>query len=480
MKKHLLYAVICVAIFFVNRNTVIGQSLAASPKEAVEMYGDVYLGEINGRLQKFEHDITSTISGFLKKIHRRNKALRKKIDAAADTLDHFQRAAEMLLNNASKPTTINATKIYMPYLDTVRTSLAFINNLREGIPLNNLIAANNMRLLELANDKLASIEKFKALLAGQKQWLSRLGDKYKKDAMKHLASLAKEYYYLGQKINTYKEILSDPSRVEEHMLAILRELPAFQAFLKENSILAGLFHIPAGDPSQLNGLQTREMVKAILTERTSFSSIDAKGIMAGHLQDAKSKMDQLKQKFGANNNMEDIPDFKSKSVRSKTFLQRVELGSDIKFSGSSHSLPVRSEVTLSAGYKFSDRISMGFGFTHRLGLGEGFRKIAFTQEGIGFSSYYRMQMKGNLFISGGWEQNYFNSFYTISNIPDRGWKSSALLGVGKKTAFGKSFLRGKWGHERTKSATITLLYDFLYKRAQPQTEALKVRFGFAF
>jgi hypothetical protein len=58
----------------------------------------------------------------------------------------------------------------------------------------------------------------------------------------------------------------------------------------------------------------------------------------------------------------------------------------------------------------------------------------------------------------------FSSINSIKNLEL--WQKSALLGLMKKYSVGK------------KSGNIQLLYDFLATHEVPQSQALKIRFGF--
>src|SRR5258708_19829221 len=55
---------------------------------------------------------------------------------------------------------------------------------------------------------------------------------------------------------------NNPEQLEQKALSLLNQLPAFQTFMKKNSQLAGLFHVPGnyGSSGSLSGLQTKEQV----------------------------------------------------------------------------------------------------------------------------------------------------------------------------------------------------------------------------
>jgi hypothetical protein len=480
MRKIFTVAVMILVFVFCHTGTN-AQERSTAKIELIKSIHDSYQDAVNNKLEKFNSDIRSATEKFLKRMAGKQRKLMRK--PGTDSLlnsamigDPVARATS-LFSEAGTSVRYN----YQPYLDTLAGSLGFLGKLKNAsLPQGNPALLKNLELLGNVKAAIGSADKIKALLQEQQNILVKLGDKYKKQVQDYLGAVKKEFYYYNEKVKNYKELLSDPSKIEEKLLSVLRELPAFKSFMKENSMLAGLFPVSQGDQS-VAGLQTRDMIQVVLKEKLSSSSVDVKGLMSQQLQIVHAKMDELKQKLSGSANADDLPDFKPKDIKTKTFLQRMELGSNLKFTGKNAMLPASTEVMLSAGYKFSDKASMGIGFMYRLGLGEGFKKIALSNQGIGITSYCRMELKKNFFLSGGWEQNYFNSFGSIRDIgKQHAWKSSALMGIGKKMSFGKSFLGNKWGKSRTRSNTITILYDFLHRQSLPHTEAFKIRFGIAF
>ena len=134
----------------------------------------------------------------------------------------------------------------------------------------------------------------------------------------------------------------------------------------------------------------------------------------------------------------------------------------------SHSiLPATSDVALTAGYRISDRSTVGVGASYRMGWGrEGIRHITLTNEGVGLRSYADIRAKGNIWLSGGYEMNYMQSFQKYQQLKDlSGWQRSGLVGLTKKYKVGK------------KENNVQLLWDFLSYQQIPRTPALKVRVG---
>jgi hypothetical protein len=107
--------------------------------------------------------------------------------------------------------------------------------------------------------------------------------------------------------------------------------------------------------------------------------------------------------------------------------------------------------------------------SYKMGLGNGWRNIRISHQGISLRSYADIKLKGSLWISGGYEQNYMSVFTTISQLQNRNaWQQSGLLGLSKKYKMGKK-LNGK----------MQLLWDFLSYQQLPRTQPVIFRFGFS-
>jgi hypothetical protein len=108
------------------------------------------------------------------------------------------------------------------------------------------------------------------------------------------------------------------------------------------------------------------------------------------------------------------------------------------------------------------------GASYRVGWGRGWNNLRLTHEGVGLRSYVDMKLKGSLYLSGGYEQNYRTSFQSIQQLKDySAWQSSGLLGLSKKYRVSKKV-----------KGDMKLLWDFLSYQQIPKTQAVLFRIGF--
>ena len=165
-----------------------------------------------------------------------------------------------------------------------------------------------------------------------------------------------------------------------------------------------------------------------------------------------------------------MPDFKPKEQKTKTFLQRLEYGTNIQTVKSNYFFPTTTDMALSVGYKLSDKNIVGLGASYKMGWGKDISHIVISSQGIGFRSFADFKLKGSFFVSGGFEYNYLSSFKTLQELHNNvdAWQRSALMGLSRKYKVGK------------REGNMQLLYDFLHGQQTPPGTALKFRIGYTF
>jgi hypothetical protein len=169
------------------------------------------------------------------------------------------------------------------------------------------------------------------------------------------------------------------------------------------------------------------------------------------------------------NNAAEMPDFKAKEMKTKTFFQRLSPGGNIQFQKSNQYFPTVADIAAQLEYKFSKNGSVGAGLVYKLGMGTGWNHIAFSHNGIGLRSFVAYKLRGTFFANAGYEANRLTGFRYLEELKHwEGWTRSALAGISKKYKINAK-LKGN----------IMLLYDFLAPRQLPKTDNVKLRLGYS-
>lgn len=458
---------------------------------------DHYTGKLNRDLQKkytgLEKNITKQTGHYLKKLQQQETILYRKIyktdSTKAKAMLYESQKTYSKLNSQLQSTQNKWKKMsnYIPGLDSLQTAGKFLAALNKGTKA--ISPEQLSRFTELSNtigtvqDKMQSVSDIQSALVQRQKELQTLAREFKLSTL--LKGYDKELYYYHQQINEYKELLHDDQKLEQKALALIRDIPAFKDFMQKNSMLSQLFPAPQNNSSgqALQGLQTRASVGTLIQQRMGMNigtasnqlTADPQQLMQQQLQQAQGQLNQLKDKLnqlGNNTNGADITmptNFKPNTQKTKSFWKRVEYGANIQSVGTNYFLPATTDIALTAGYKLNDKSVIGIGAAYKLGWGKPVKDIHISSEGIGLRSYLDIKLKGSIWMTGGYEQNYMQAFSKIPQLNDYSkWQQSGLIGMTKKLKTGK------------KTTNIQVLWDFLSYRQIPKGTPIKFRVGYTF
>ena len=273
--------------------------------------------------------------------------------------------------------------------------------------------------------------------------------------------------------------MKDSKKTERKAIELLSKTKVFQDFIKKNGMLASLFGV-AGNPNDpnyipsLTGLQTRAQVNSIIQNQLAAGGPNTQQVFQQNIQQGQAQLQQLKDKInklGTNSRDDFIPeDFRPNPVKGLSFFQRIHIGADFQTTKHNRFFPISSDIGLSLRYVLNSNSNISIGSSFKVGWGSGFDNISLSSQGISIRGGFDWRLRGNLFIAGNYEQNYFSEIRNIDQIRDhKSWKTSALLGLSKK-----------YKAEKKRTGEIKLLYDFFYNRPPVRTQSIIFRFGYNF
>ena len=290
--------------------------------------------------------------------------------------------------------------------------------------------------MDLLNNKEDESEALQQFIKERKKELINTSIQYIGKS-KYLTNINKEAWYYAETMKNYKELFSDAEKTEQFAKTVLNSIPAFQNFMRSNSMLASLFGQPGDMASTANlaGLQTRSSVQSLIQNRIAAGGPDAMQQVQQNMQAAQEELSKLKDKLIKNpfagNGGGELPDFKPNTQKTKTLRQRLEFGTNIQFAKNNNLMPTTGDMALTVGYRLNDKSVIGIGASYKMGLGS-IDKIHFSTQGVGLRSFIDWKLKKQFFVSGGYEMNYFAS-PPAPLLAERGaWQKSALLGISKK------------------------------------------------
>jgi hypothetical protein len=467
------------------------------------------LARIQKKTTGLNSQLTQQTERYLQKMAQREAKLQKKIAGvdsnAAKTL--FAGSAEQYAALEQRMRTDTGHRgqgfngAYPAYLDSLQGSVAFLKQNPQLLSSSGAQAqlrtasAGQLGQLQGAGSELQALQakmgiadQAKAYLQQRKQLIAQyitqhsnlqglLGSSY--------AGMNKDVYYYSQQLRQYQEMWSSPDKMEQEALVLLNRLPAFQTFMKSNSMLGGLFNIPGGygGPQAISGLQTKSQVGALVQGQVGGGAAGAgnvgggagMGALQSNLQSADSQLDTYKSKLsqlGAGNGNMDMPDFKPNDQKTKTFWKRLQYGVNFQTSRNNYYFPTVTDFGASLAYKLGHSNLIGLGFSYKLGWGNGIQHITFTSEGVGLRSFLQIKIKGTFSATGGFEYNYTTPFVNYQQLKQlQYWSRSGLLGVTKTVSMKNRVF---------KQTSLSLLWDFLSYQQVPQTQPFLFRIGYTF
>ncbi len=451
-----------------------------------------------GKVKKSSDDLDKQIASQTQKVLKQLAAREARVKKKLSRIDSTKAATlfagsetqyaslEQRIASNAVPIGTGTSGEYLARLDSLKTGLSFLQQNPQLLSSVKNVEGLNGSLTSVTQlqAKIQSANQVQQFISGREQQLKAQLSQY--SFGKELAGFNQGAYYYQQRLAAYKSTLQDKSKMEEATFTQLNKIPAYQSFMAKNSYIGRLFGLPGnyGSPASVVGLQTKDQVKQMIgklggsgsTSGGSGGGGDPSGFVQQQLGSVQQELTQLQNKVsqlvlpGGSSGSVVMPDFTPNSQKTKSLLGRLQFGYNVQTQKSNILVPTTASLALTLGYKLSDKSSVGVGMSYNLGLGNGLNHIAFSNQGLGLRSYLDIKAKGSLWISGGFEYNYFTAFSGISDIKNLDlWQKSALLGISKKYKITKN-----------KTGILQVLYDFLYQEHIPQSTPLMFRMGYQF
>jgi hypothetical protein len=403
-------------------------------------------------------------------MYRKKLKGKDSLTAKAALLEIKERYEKVKKSIASSLNPETGSNYYLPKLDTLCTTLKFLD--QQGINANLKDAIDKTKSLQ---GKFHQAEELKQFI---KERSIRLKEQF--GLTKSLKRFNKQFYYYNEQLNECKSLLADSKKLERKVIDLLSRTKLFKDFMRRNSLFASMFRLPAqpGDPVNLNGLtglQTSAQVNNLIFQQINSGGAAAQQQFRQNMQEAQSKMNEFKNTIAlhGNNSADVMPEgFRPNNQKVKRFRERLEYGANVQTQKGNNFFPVTSDIALSVGYKLNDRSVIGMATSFKIGWGKNWSSMRISAEGLGIRSFIDCKLKGSFWLSGGYEQNYKSSFRSIDQLRNYSvWQSSGLIGISKIVALKTKFF---------KNTRVQVLWDFLSYRQIPRNQPLIFRVGYNF
>jgi len=460
-----------------------------SAASRVSQFPSRLLGRIQRKISNLNTQLSSQTQRYLRMMARQEGQMQQKlagVDSAgakqlfAGSAQQYAALSHRVQSDSGKAGGYSG--VYPPYLDSLQGSMKYLQQNPQLLSSQGQLAevARTNSSLQALQGKMGDADAVKAYIQQRKQQIGQylaqhgnvqglLGSRY--------AGMNKEVYYYSQTLRQYKEMWNNPDAMEQQALSLMNKLPAFQTFMKNNSMLGNLFNVPGGygTAQGVAGLQTRSQVSGMIQGQLSAAGPGGATALQSNLSTAESSLDNYKSKLsalGAGNGDGDMPDFKPNDQKTKTFWKRLEYGANFQTEHTDYYYPTVTDFGASLAYKLGHDNLLGIGASYKLGWGNGIQHIAFSSQGVGLRSFVQIRIKGSFSATGGFEYNYTTPFANYQQLKQlQYWTKSGLIGVTKTVSMKNRVF---------KKTTLSLLWDFLSYEQVPQTEPFVFRIGYSF
>jgi hypothetical protein len=481
MLKHLIQTITFILLIL----QLGAQSATAQQEDSIlQQLPSKYLDKVSSAANQLEQKLDKKTDKALQQMMALEQKMKKKL-FKTDSLkakEIFGNAEQKYKDLEQRLSSKLSGKQYIPSLDTLSTSLKF---LQQNPQLTSQVKGGEQKLnnalgkVNGLENKFQKADEIKKFLKERKQFLKdQLGQL---GFVKELKKLNKQVYYYTEQLNEYKAMLKDHKKAERKALELLSKTKLFQDFMRKNSMLASLFRLPGNSDDALTqanlaGLQTRAQVNNLIQQQIAAGGPNAQAQFQQNLQEAQGKLNELKNKInqlgGGSSDMEMPEGFKPNNQKTKSFLKRIEWGTNIQSQKANSYWPVTSDIGLSVGYKPNDKSVVGLGASYKLGWGQNIQHIKLSQQGMGLRSFVDWKIKGSFWVSGGYEQNYKAAFRNFDQLKNySAWQQSGLLGLSKVVSLKTKFF---------KKTKLQLLWDFLSYQQVPRTQPVVFRVAYNF
>lgn len=411
-----------------------------------------------------------------KDIDRVNKKLKR---SSTVFLKSFNKTEKKINQSKDSILSINqwgkiaGTTKYNATLDSIRTGLSLTKSVNA---LNTSTAIDDVQAqLSELTEELHKAEKIKTLLETNLQQLSSF--QKIKSIEKQITQYKKLAAGYNARIKETQELLKQPDKIGKQLLSELRQQPAFQKFFAKYSELAKLFpsaESPMGNLTSIPGLQQRDQLLEHIKTAMGGTSFDPIQLLQSSQQGSQQNnlitqaTQSLKNKIKASS----TPEQKDPGYKGLSFTQRIFFQTNVQSSSGNRWLPSHTSFAIGSGYKINPKAQLSAEFVWRMGWGQPIKNIQITHQGFGLRSFFDWKVKGQWWVTGSYEKNYYPSYQQLAVATnEHGWRNGALLGISKTMAIKSKGM---------KKFKMQLLYDFLAPSQTPYTSPWKYRMGYIF
>jgi len=422
----------------------------------------------NRQQEKLLKKLAKKETKFLNKLKEKDtlayqKAIALSYDSIAKTIQETKNGKQL---SSAKGTT-NKT------VDSLKKILSFANNSidRANKVTSKLDNINNSKLDELngLEQKLDTHQYIDKLIQTRTKDLQGFGNTFGLSA--NLKGINKQSFYYQQKIAGYKNILNDPSILEEKALGYLQTMNGFEAAMSSQNIALGNGGSGKGMQQATNvedlekmGFQTKRQVKAQMDKQFGLKTPEQMEQLNTKFKDAKKQVQSVtNSKQQVKNEIKKLG-FKPNPMRGLPFMQRITKGINWQIIPAQSDKPVILDINAQAGFKHTASLTYTVTLGGSIGYGKDWHHLKLSNQGIRIGA--NADWKWIWGISGqvGYERQYKEYKITSIKLAENTSSNQVITRTKYYRDIAYTGIQKTYTINSRYSGTMLLAYDFLWKQ----------------
>lgn len=422
----------------------------------------------NRQQEKLLKKLAKKESKFLCKLKQKDtlayqKAITLSYDSIAKTFQETKNGKHL----SSAKGTANKT------VDSLKKILSFANTSidRANKMTGKLGNINNSKLDELngLEQKLDTHQYIDKLIQTRTKDLQGLGNTFGLSA--NLKGINKQSFYYRQKLEGYKNILNDPSILEEKALSYLQTMNGFEAAMSSQSITHGNQASGKGMQQATNvedlekmGFQTKRQVKAQMDKQFGLKTPEQMEQLNTNFKDAQKQVQSVaNSKQQVKNEIKKLG-FKPNPMRGLPLMQRITKGINWQIIPSQSDNPVILDINAQAGFKHTASLTYTATLGGSVGLGKDLHHLKLSNQGIRMGVNADWKWIWGISGQAGFERQYKEYKITSIKLAENTTANQVITRTKYYRDIAYTGIQKTYKLNSKYNGTILLAYDWLWKK----------------
>lgn len=285
--------------------------------------------------------------------------------------------------------------------------------------------------------------------------------------------IEKQVFYCRSRMNVFKEMQEDPTKLEEEAMEYLQGTQGFDKAIKGATVGGPGSMESVKDASQLEslGFQTKKQLQTNLQQKFGNGLNDVSKQMSTQLTEWQDRQKDLNNISETKKSLHSVKapqklSFKVNPMRGLPFSKRLEKQYSFQTSpaGTDGKQPAQVILSASVGFKHTPKLIYGIGVIGAAGLGQNWQNVRFTFEGVGTKVFATWNWNYGIGLYAGYEKIFKHAAF-VRNRDES--KEEIISSPHNTNHYSESVLIGltkSYNMNNKYNGSIRVLYDIWWQQ----------------